>query len=60
MDAGERGGAPLLGVNGIVVVGHGRSDARAIRNGIASTARLVEGHMVARLREALSNGAMGQ
>lgn len=60
MDAGERGGAPLLGVNGIVVVGHGRSDARAIRNGIASTLALVEGHMVARLREALRNEPMGQ
>lgn len=53
MDAGERGGAPLLGVNGIVVVGHGRSDARAIRNGIASTATLVEGRMTERLRESL-------
>ena len=54
MDAGERGGAPLLGLNGIVVVGHGRSDARAIRNGIASTMRLVEGRMTTRLREALA------
>lgn len=53
MDAGERGGAPLLGVNGLVLVGHGRSDARAVRNGIAQTARLVEGGMMARLREAL-------
>lgn len=60
MDAGERGGAPLLGVNGIVVVGHGRSDARAIRNGIASTLGLVQGNMVARLREALRNEPMGQ
>lgn len=54
MDAGERGGAPLLGVNGVAVIGHGRSDARAIRNGIASTMRLVEGRMTARLREALA------
>lgn len=53
VDAGERGGAPLLGVNGVVVVGHGRSDARTIRNGIASAARLVEGRMVARLTHAL-------
>jgi glycerol-3-phosphate acyltransferase PlsX len=59
MDAGERGGAPLLGVNGVAVIGHGRSDARAIRNGIAATARLVEGRMVARLTEALGNGATG-
>lgn len=53
MDAAERGGAPLLGVNGLAVVGHGRADARAIRNGIALTARLVEGGMIARLKDAL-------
>ncbi len=53
VDAGEHGGAPLLGVNGLAMVGHGRSDARAIRNGIALTARLVEGGVVSRLRDAL-------
>ena len=26
------GGAPLLGVNGVVVIGHGRSDVKAIRS----------------------------
>ncbi len=30
VDWREIGGAPLLGVNGVVVIGHGRSDARAI------------------------------
>jgi glycerol-3-phosphate acyltransferase PlsX len=30
----EYGGAPLLGVNGVVVIGHGRSDALAIKNGL--------------------------
>jgi glycerol-3-phosphate acyltransferase PlsX len=55
MDAGERGGAPLLGVNGVVVIGHGRSDARAVCNGIAATAGLVEGRMVERMREALGH-----
>lgn len=44
-DYQEYGGAPLLGVNGVVIVAHGRSDARAIRNAIrvagqAVTARL--------------------
>ena len=53
MDAGERGGAPLLGVNGLAIVGHGRSEARAVRNGIATAAQLVNEGLVGRLRDAL-------
>ena len=34
IDASEYGGAPLLGVKGCCVVGHGRSNARAVRQGI--------------------------
>ena len=34
MDYAEYGGALLLGVNGIVIIGHGRSNAKAIRNAI--------------------------
>ena len=34
MDYAEVGGAPLLGVNGVGIVAHGSSDARAIRNAI--------------------------
>lgn len=37
-DAEERGGAPLLGVNGHVLIGHGRSSARAIQQMILSAA----------------------
>jgi len=37
-DASEYGGAPLLGVHGCVVIGHGRSNARAIRQGIKAAA----------------------
>lgn len=32
VDWREIGGAPLLGVNGVVVIGHGRSDAKAIQS----------------------------
>lgn len=56
VDAAERGGAPLLGVDGLVVVGHGRSTARVVRNGIATAAQLIAGGAVARLREALRMG----
>jgi glycerol-3-phosphate acyltransferase PlsX len=34
MDPGTYGGAPLLGVNGVVMITHGASDARAIRNAL--------------------------
>ena len=32
MDYSEYGGAPLLGVNGVVIIGHGRSNVKAIKN----------------------------
>jgi len=34
LDYTEYGGAPLLGVKGAVLIGHGSSNARAVRNGI--------------------------
>jgi phosphate acyltransferase len=34
LDYAEYGGAPLLGVRGLVIVGHGRSNARAIRSAV--------------------------
>ena len=42
LDYSEYGGAPLLGVNRIVVIGHGRSNARAIRNAIKSVKEFSE------------------
>ncbi|MFN2182975.1 MAG: phosphate acyltransferase PlsX [Anaerolineae bacterium] len=46
LDYREYGGAPLLGVDGAVIIGHGRSDARAIRNGIRMAAQTVENGVV--------------
>jgi glycerol-3-phosphate acyltransferase PlsX len=37
-DPAEIGGAPLLGVRGCCVIGHGRSRAQAVRNGIRAAA----------------------
>lgn len=34
LDPSEEGAAPLLGVNGLVFIGHGRSDATAIKNAV--------------------------
>ena len=38
----EAGGAPLLGVDGAVIIGHGISSAKAIRNAIRAGANMVE------------------
>lgn len=41
LDPDEAGGAPLLGVKGACIVGHGSSSARAIKNGVLASARYV-------------------
>ncbi len=41
-DADEMGGAPLLGVNGMCIIGHGSSNPRAIRNGIKVAGEVVQ------------------
>jgi glycerol-3-phosphate acyltransferase PlsX len=46
VDYRELGAAPLLGVDGVVLIAHGRSDAKAIRGAIRSTIRAAEGHIV--------------
>jgi glycerol-3-phosphate acyltransferase PlsX len=53
VDYAEYGGAPLLGVEGVALVGHGRSSAQAVENGIALAVRLVENRVVEKLAEAL-------
>ncbi len=39
IDYAERGGAPLLGLNGICIIGHGRSNVRAVANACAAAER---------------------
>ncbi|MBF0522831.1 MAG: phosphate acyltransferase PlsX [Candidatus Omnitrophica bacterium] len=45
-DYSEYGGAPLLGVNGLVMIGHGRSSPKAIKNAIRATMREVEHNII--------------
>jgi phosphate acyltransferase len=53
IDWREFGGAPLLGIDGVAVVAHGRSDARAIKNAIRVTKEAVEQDLVGKIREAV-------
>jgi phosphate acyltransferase len=50
MDHTEYGGAPLLGVNGICIIAHGSSKAKAIRNSIALAVESVRAKMVETIR----------
>jgi glycerol-3-phosphate acyltransferase PlsX len=54
VDYAERGGAPLLGVGSLAVIGHGHSSAYAIQSGIGMAAKLVEQKMVQQLAAALA------
>jgi glycerol-3-phosphate acyltransferase PlsX len=50
----EVGGVPLLGVNGVCIVAHGRSTPRAIQNAIRAGARCAELGLVERIRTRLA------
>ena len=50
IDWREFGGAPLLGIDGIAVIAHGRSDARAIKNAIRVTREAVDAQLVGKIR----------
>jgi phosphate acyltransferase len=53
MDPAEVGAVPLLGLDGLVFVGHGRSDARALINGIRVARQAVEAGLLPALRSAI-------
>src|SRR6476661_10252845 len=57
LDYSEYGGAPLLGVRRIVVIGHGRSNARAIRNAIRSVKEFSENRASERIEQGIRETA---
>ena len=50
-DYGERGGALLLGVNGVCLIGHGRSNAQAVANAVRTTGEAVRHGIIEKIRE---------
>jgi glycerol-3-phosphate acyltransferase PlsX len=54
MDYSEYGGAPLLGVRGATVIGHGRSNANAIKNAIRVAAELSRARLNDKIDEELA------
>jgi len=49
LDYAEYGGAPLLGINGVTVICHGRSNSRAIRNAIRVARDFCQGNINSRI-----------
>jgi glycerol-3-phosphate acyltransferase PlsX len=57
VDYSEYGGAPLLGVKGVNIICHGRSNANAIKNAIRVAAEFAEGSVNDRIAEELDSVA---
>jgi glycerol-3-phosphate acyltransferase PlsX len=57
VDYSEYGGAALLGVAGLVIVGHGRSSARAVRNAVAMAYRFAAGDFMSRVEQGIGEAA---
>src|SRR5205814_9641742 len=54
MDYAEYGGAPLLGVNGVCIVAHGRSSPYAIQHALRAAAEGLQHRVPDRLRDAIA------
>ena len=58
IDYAEYGGAPLLGINGVCIIGHGRSNSDAIKNAVRVAsefaAHKVNDHIEQRLNDQLT------
>ena len=54
LDPNEVGGALLLGVNGVVVIAHGRSNAYAVKQAIGQARRIVQKDVVGAIREGVA------
>ncbi|MGB9878881.1 MAG: phosphate acyltransferase PlsX [Candidatus Pelagibacter ubique] len=49
-DYEDYGGSPILGVNGVVIVGHGRSKRKSVKNAIKIASKLVDINLIDNLK----------
>ena len=54
IDPSEVGAAPLLGLDGLVLVGHGRSNAKAITSSLILANRATETNLVQKMRDGIA------
>jgi len=55
IDPSEVGAAPLLGLDGLVLVGHGRSDSRAITSSLKLAKQATDSGLVDKMRTGISD-----
>jgi phosphate acyltransferase len=58
VDYSEYGGAPLLGVAAVAIVGHGRSSAKAVENAVVLAHRFAEARFVERIERQIAAAAV--
>ncbi len=58
VDYSEYGGAPLVGVAGVAIVGHGRSSARAVRNAVVMAYRFAANRFIERVEQDIAAAAV--
>ena len=54
VDYAEYGGAPLLGVNGVCIIAHGKSTAKAVKNAVKMAERIVAGRVNEEIRSEIN------
>lgn len=52
-DSAKYGGVPILGINGVSIIGHGHSSSRAIKNCVREAKRLLEMNFIEKITEAV-------
>ena len=60
LDYAEYGGAPLLGLKGVAIVGHGRSNANAIKNAVRVAKEFYESGINTNIAKQLGDSAKGE
>jgi len=58
LDYAEYGGAPLLGLNGVCIVAHGRSNALAIKNAVRVASQAVQSDVVGTIAQGLAESTL--
>jgi len=53
LDPSEQGAAPMLGINGLVFIGHGRSDSLAIKNAVRVAKLAVDVNLMDAMKSAI-------
>ena len=58
VDYSEYGGAPLLGVAGVTIVGHGRSSAKAVQNAVVLAHKFAAARFIERIEREIAAAAV--